>query len=192
MPVTQVGPIPELLEQPVIPPPLHGVNPRSLMGPAAWDVERRRVYRRHGLRCAACGVTAAQAFPKTHLEAHERFTVDYHARTMTLIGMEPVCPACHAFVHGGLLELRLSRNQISQVTGRRILEHGIGVLRASGGTVPLAAHDLCRKLGVRHGLAVAAPPPPTGWSGWRLIWDGAECPSPYATEADWARAMRRH
>lgn len=104
------GPLPELLEQPVIPSPLHGLNPRNLMGKAAWDEERRRVYRKYGFTCAACGVNGRDAFPQTRLEAHERFSVDYRARTMTLTGMEPLCPACHAFVHTGLLELRMGRN----------------------------------------------------------------------------------
>lgn len=184
------GPVPELLEQPLIPPPLHGVNPRSLMGRDAWDVERRRVYRKYGFTCAACGVNGRDAFPITRLEAHELFSVDHRAQTMTLIGMEPVCPACHAFVHGGLLELRLHTGQMSRDMGRRILEHGIGVLKRSGGTVPQAADHLCRKLGVRHALPVARPAPPSPWSGWRLLWDGREYHSPYLTEADWARAMR--
>ena len=186
-----IGPLPEILEQPVIPPPLHGLNPRTIMGRTAWDGERRRVYRKYGFTCAACGVNGRDAFPLTRLEAHERFSVDYGARRMTLVGMEPVCPACHAFVHGGLLELRLHSGQVSRELGRRILEHGTGVLRQSGGVVPRAAHGLCAKLGVRHGLRVAAPPPVTGWAGWALIWEGEEYPSPYPTEADWAREMRR-
>jgi hypothetical protein len=104
--------------------------------------------------------------------------------------MEPVCPACHAFVHGGLLELRLHAGQMSRELGRRILEHGVGVLGRSGGTLPQAVNHLCRKLGVRHALPVARPAPPSPWSGWRLLWDGREYHSPYPTEADWARAMR--
>lgn len=184
------GPVPELLEQPLIPPPLHGVNPRTIMGKAAWDEERRRVYRKYGFTCAACGVNGRDAFPVTRLEAHERFRVDYRARRMELIGMEPVCPACHAFIHGGLLEIRLRSGQMSREIVRRILSHGVSVLAAIGGTVPQAAHHLCGRLGVRHGLRVAAPPPATRWSGWRLLWDGREYPSPYPTEADWRRKMR--
>ncbi len=178
MPVVTVGPVPELLEQPLIPPPLHGLNPRTIMGKTAWDEERRRVYRKYGFTCAACGVNGRDAFPLTRLEAHERFRVDHPARTMELIGMEPVCPACHAFVHGGLLEIRLHSGQVSRALGRRILEHGVGVLGRIGGTVPQAA------------LRVAKPPPPTPWAGWRLLWEGRAYPSPYPTEGDWRRAMR--
>jgi hypothetical protein len=185
------GPLPALLEQPLIPPPLHGLNPRSIMGRAAWDEERRRVYRKYGFTCAACGVNGRDAFPLTRLEAHERFSVDYRARTMTLTGMEPVCPACHAFVHTGLLEIRLHRRELSRAMTWRVLEHGITVLGEVGGTVPLGADRLSRKLGLRHGLPVASPPPPTGWSGWRLIWDGKSYEAPYQSEAAWARAMRR-
>lgn len=190
MPVVPIGPVPELLEQPLTPPPLHGLNPRTIMGRAAWDEERRRVYRKYGFRCAACGVNGRDAFPLTRLEAHERFRVDHPARTMELIGMEPICPACHAFVHGGLLEIRLHTGQVSRALGRRILEHGVGVLGRIGGTVPQAADQLCARLGVRHALRVAKPPPPTPWAGWRLLWEGRSYPSPYPTEEDWRRAMR--
>ena len=30
------------------PPPLHGLNPRTIMGKTAWDEERRRVYPTEG------------------------------------------------------------------------------------------------------------------------------------------------
>lgn len=72
----------------------------------------------------------------------------------------------------------------------RILAHGVAVLGAIGGTIPQAAHHLCGRLGVRHSLRVAPPPPVTSWTGWRLLWDGQEYPSPYLTETDWRRAMR--
>lgn len=37
-------PRPEILSSPNIPKPLHGVNPRSIMGQDAWNVMRQEVY----------------------------------------------------------------------------------------------------------------------------------------------------
>ncbi|MCW3783006.1 hypothetical protein [Defluviimonas salinarum] len=184
------GPLPEILEQPVIPPPLHGVNPRTIMGRADWDRMRRAVCARHGYRCAACGVASRQALFFPRLEAHERFSVDYRALQMHLIGIEPLCHACHSFVHGGLMEVRIATRQMSRETAITILSHGVSVLSETRGKVPVVADKLCRALGIRHGLAVAPMPPRTPWKGWRMRWEGRDYASPYPSEADWRRAMR--
>jgi hypothetical protein len=184
------GPIPEILEQPVIPLPLHGVNPRNLMGKPAWDALRKTIYARHGHRCAACGVPSRQAMILPRLEAHERFEIDWPRREMHLIGMEPLCHACHAFVHGGLMEIRILRGDLSREDARRILAHGISVLTGIGGTIPQAAAKLAREFGVSHRLAMAKPPPPSPWRGWAMVWNGVRHPSPYPDEASWRRAMR--
>lgn len=164
-----IGPMPEILEQQAIPLPLHGVNPRSIMSRAAWDVMRREIYARHGHRCAACGTPSRAAIILQRLEAHERFEIDFRKREMRLIGMEPLCHACHRFVHGGLMQVMLAQRMLPSATARRILEHGTNVLRQIGGRVPIHAHQLCTQLGLRHGLKVAKAPPASGWSGWKLI-----------------------
>lgn len=185
------GPIPEILEQPLIPPPLHGVNPRSIMGRSAWDKMRKTIYAKHGYRCAACGTTSRSALIKPYLEAHERFEIDYSKQTMTLIGMEPLCHACHSFVHSGLLELRLHYRKISKTDVASILGNGVGVLEQTGGVIPIAANKLCRKLGLSHNLQIAEMPPPSRWSGWKMVWEGEIYPSPFPTETDWRRQMRK-
>lgn len=185
------GPLPEILEQPLIPRPLHGVNPRSIMGQAAWDRMRKEIYRKHSYCCAACGVKSRQAMIRPYLEAHEMYTIDWKRQEMILIGMEPLCHACHAFVHSGLLELRLHHGKISSENVARILGNGVGVLEEINGTMPIAANYLCRKLGLKHGLPVVQRPPAARWSGWKLIWNGSEYPSPYPTENHWARAMKK-
>jgi hypothetical protein len=184
-----IGPLPEILEQPLIPPPLHGLNPRTIMGRAKWDVVRRQIYRKYAYSCAACGVKARDAKIKKNLEAHESFEIDYAQKQMTLKSMEPLCHACHAFVHSGLLEVRLASQQVSKETVAVILGHGVGVLAQSGGKMPPASDHLCRKLGLSHGLPVSAAPRATSWSGWSMRWDGEVYPALYNTQADWQRAM---
>jgi hypothetical protein len=186
----KLGPLPEILHQPVIPPPLHGVNPRIIMGGSKWDILRREVYKKYGLTCAACGVSPEHAFPKKHLEAHERFQIDYKNREMTLIDMEPLCPACHQFVHSGLLTIRFKKGQISTAMTRRILQHGLDILAASTGQIQADAEFLCRTLKVKHDLPLARPSEKFGWSGWKMVWNGISYPSPYPTQQDWENAMR--
>lgn len=185
------GVLPEILEQPLIPLPLHGVNPRSLMGRADWDILRQKIYAKHRYCCAACGVYSGKAILKTGLEAHERFRIDYRKKRMTLIGMEPLCHACHYFVHSGLLELRLAKRQIDLEKVLAILGNGVEVLTASGGKMPAGADALCRKLGQKHGLPVHRNPPRTTWSGWKMEWNGQTYPSPYPNESAWRAAMAR-
>lgn len=185
------GPVHHILEQPLIPPPLHGLNPRTIMGQAKWDVMRKEIYKKHGYCCASCGVRSRDAIIKQYLEAHERFTIDWQEQRMTLISMEPLCHACHAFVHTGLLEVRLQARRVCKQTVASILGHGVGVLERANGTMPVAAHNLCRKLGLAHGIAVQEMPPRTRWTGWKMKWEGVDYPSPYPTERDWQNAMRK-
>lgn len=185
-----MGPLPELLEQPLIPPPLHGVNPRSIMGRTAWDRLRKEIYAKHRYCCAACGVYSRKAILKTGLEAHEQYRIDYRKKRMTLIGMEPLCHACHCFVHAGLLELRLVSGQFSAEKVATILGHGHGVLKRSGGRMPPAAALLCRKLKLQIEIDIHPHPKKTSWSDWVMEWDGTFYPSPYPSEAAWQRAMK--
>lgn len=185
------GPMPHILEQPNIPRPLHGLNPRALMGKTKWDVMRRQVYRKHGYTCAACGVRAGEAKIRTGMEAHEHFRIDYGARRMTLIDMQPLCHACHSFVHSGLLEVRLAARKVSGETVATILGHGVGVLELSGGKVPVPADYLCRKLGLAHGLPLAKQPRTIRWGGWTMVWEGEVYRSRFPTEEHWRREMRR-
>lgn len=184
------GPHPEILSQDVIPMQMHGVNPRSIMGRAAWDVMRKKIYARHGYICSACGTPSRQALFKPYLEAHEYYEIDYNRREMRLIDMEPLCHACHSFVHGGLMGARISQGSMSRPMAKQILAHGVEVLRKSGGMIPHFAHAHCRYLGIQHRIPIKPVPPQYGWSGWKLIWDGREYPSPYPTYYEWEKTVR--
>lgn len=186
-----LGPLPEILTQPLIPPPLHGVNPRTIMGRSAWDRLRREVYSRHGQRCAVCGVASREALLKRGLEAHEYFSVVPETKTMTLISIEPLCHACHRCCHPGLLEVLLHQNALSRDDALTIVSHGISILRRSSRAIPAALNVVVTKLGIRHELKTIPAPPLNGWSGWKMVWDGKSYPSPYRNEAEWRSAMRK-
>lgn len=186
-----MGPLPDILEQHVIPMQLHGLNPRTLMGKAAWDKTRRAAYAKHGYRCAACGVRKSDAEFFNRLEAHERYEIDHARKIMTVMDIEPLCHACHAFVHSGLMRINLHKGLMKKQKAIRILEHGVDVLTRAGLSIPEHAAFMCASLGVGHSLTVKRQPRETSWSGWKLVWDGKEYASPYPSYAAWQKDMSK-
>ena len=139
------GPLPQILGQPLIPTPLHGLNPRSIMGRAKWDVMRRQVYAKYGHTCAARGVRARDAKLKKYLEAHESFEINCAKKQMTLNSMEPLCHACHASVHTGLLDVKLQAGEVDKEPAVDIPGHGACETVSPVGKLPPAPSYLCRK-----------------------------------------------
>jgi hypothetical protein len=161
------------------------------MGRPAWDVMRKKIYAKHEYTCAACGVHSRKAIIKQYLEAHELFEINWQTRNMKLIGMEPLCHACHSFIHSGLLEVRLMHRKVTPEHVATILGHGVGILEASGLRVPPSTDHLCKKLGLQHGMKVSKAPRATGWRGWSMTWEGKNYPALYNSESEWQSAMRK-
>jgi len=92
---------PELLSHPNIPKPLHGTNPRTIMGRAAWDKYRQNALIKAKHSCRACGRTGCR------LELHEDYSIDFKKAKMQVHSMEPLCTDCHSFIHSGFLIFNL-------------------------------------------------------------------------------------
>lgn len=114
-------PYPPLLLHPMLPPPLHGVNPRTAMGQQKWDKLRRQAYAKYGLCCWACE-------RKDRLEAHECFHVDWHSGTCQFKGVVALCNWCHSFIHRGRLDMLVRQRQLSSRKRNAILKYGKSVL----------------------------------------------------------------
>ena len=82
---------PRILLHPNIPKPLHGINPRTVMGQAWWDVERKKAYAAAGFKCEACGVVKKDAMFHQWLEAHEYFDYDYDCGVLRLKKLVALC-----------------------------------------------------------------------------------------------------
>jgi hypothetical protein len=190
MRVFMFEPRPEILSAPNIPKPLHGLNPRSLMGREAWDNRRKEVYESTQFHCAACGVHKSDAKKHKWLEAHEIFEIDYEAATATLIEIVPLCHFCHAFIHSGLTRVRARNKQITPAEVRAIMQHGCDVLRLCDGHIFLGTSALCQLVGVDCSDLPCIEPPHSdaSWGAWRMVWNGKEYRGKYKTFNDWRRA----
>lgn len=119
---------PNLLHHPPIPPPMHGLNPRTILGKVWWDDVRRQAYERNNQCCWACGVHREDAKFYRRLEAHELYDIDYKRKRMKLREIVALCHACHNYVHMGRLRVLLAKGVISQRRYDAILAHGREVL----------------------------------------------------------------
>jgi len=118
---------PEILTQPNIPKPLHGLNPRTLLGQKWWDEQRFVAQERTEYRCVACGVPKNKAKGHHWLECHEYWDIDYYTGVCEVISIEPLCHYCHNFIHSGRLYSILGK-QKSLKEVKEILEHGFKIL----------------------------------------------------------------
>lgn len=144
---------PEILLHPQIPPPLHGLVPRVILGQEWWDKTRKAVAALTGGHCLACGVHKGDAKEHQWLEGHELYEIDYAAGRMTYIETVPLCHWCHNFIHAG----RMQKNQMSILKLEDITEHGNKILNTAG----------LKKL--KSGKIQAAQ-----WADWRLVLFGQE------------------
>lgn len=149
---------PNILLSPRIPEPLHGVNPRTILGSAWWNETRRTAYKSTLYHCITCGV-AKQSIRKgpKWLEGHELYTIDYLLGRMEYVETVPVCHYCHGYIHSGRLNALFDEGQITHATYAAIIQHGDRVLR---------------KVGLPMYLPYDGPM--ADWDAWRLVVNGKE------------------
>lgn len=88
-----------LLTMPNIPKPLHGVNPRTIMGEAAWTKARKAAYYKAGYKSEISGMLCAEP---GSLHAHEVYDVNYVTGVCTFKRICAITPKEHVyFIHSG-------------------------------------------------------------------------------------------
>lgn len=177
---------PEVLMHPNIPKPLHGVNPRTIMGQAAWDVLRREVYAENNYHCVACGVAKTKAQKHKWLEAHEYYDIDYRTGRVTIKKIIALCHFCHNFIHSGRLTMICGKEK-SEKECIAILEHGFRVLKENDLLCFPVTMELAEALGAEtYGVQAYEPPESdVHWSEWRLIYEGNEYAPLFADYEEW-------
>jgi len=176
---------PEILMQPNVPKPLHGLNPRTILGREWWDATRFEAQRRTGYHCAACGVHKRDAKAHAWLEGHEYWNLDYASGRCEVVRIEPLCHYCHNFIHSG--RLAVCDKDPREVFA--IVNHGFAILAANSlrcfpGTLRLAEILGCDTHGVKaYKLPKAATV--AEWSDFRLVLEGREYPSLFASFDEW-------
>jgi hypothetical protein len=164
---------PEVLLQPNVPKPLHGVAPRVIFGKEWWDRTRREAYASTGQRCLVCGVHKNSALFHRWLEGHEVYRIDYRKGLAVYVETVPLCHACHCFIHDGRLKALLEKGEVSLDKYRTVMAHGRSVLRAAG----LNKRPLPN---LRPGLI--AP-----WGKWRMVVGGKKHKPIYKDFNAWAK-----
>lgn len=154
---------PDLLLHPNIPKPLHGVNPRTLLGRKWWDTERKEAQLATNFHCLACGVHKTVAKARQWLEGHEIYDINYSLGIAEYVRTVSLCHYCHNYIHDGRLQALLEKNQLSHQKYSSIIRHGDLVLSTQGLFRP------SREERERDFIAGRAFGNAVEWEGWRMI-----------------------
>lgn len=182
---------PRLLLHGSIPRPMHGVNPRSIMGKEWWDVERKKAYLHNNNYCHACGVYKRDAKLFQWLEAHEIYDIDYDKCRMKFKGVVALCHCCHAVVHSGRTTQLYINEKLSHEKFTTIVKHGQRIFKKYKLTPPIGFRFMeLIYLGYYVDEATSqiameypdtAPLDLTQWSKWRLIFQRKHYPPLHKT-----------
>lgn len=119
----------DILCQPHVPKPLHGLNPRTILGNEWWCKVRKKAQELNKYRCFSCGIHKSKAKLHKWLEGHEIWNIDYHTGRCEVIGIASLCHYCHNFIHTGRLHALIMNGDISIDLGIDILQHGFDLLK---------------------------------------------------------------
>jgi hypothetical protein len=160
--------IPQILTHPNIPKPLHGLNPRNVLGKDWWDTERRKAQAKYLYRCAACGTTKSNAKKHKWLEGHEFFNINYGTGLCEVVEIVPLCHYCHNFIHSGRLsQIAGAEKTVYEV--KDILSHGLSILEANNLQAFPGTIDLANSLGVYTKVKpYSLPNSNVEWEDWTL------------------------
>jgi len=188
---------PELLTHPNIPKPLHGMNPRSILGKNWWDNERQIAYKKHGYHCWACGIHKQDAKYHKWLEAHESYVINYVQGIVELKEIVALCYSCHNFIHSGRLWNMYCNNEITKEKIRDIINHGFKVLAQNKlkpffGTryisLKLQGLNETKILLILIGEGYDVDEPSVAkWDKWRLVFNGKEYKSKFKNINEWEK-----
>ncbi len=160
-------PRPELLLHTLIPPPLHGLAPRTVKGNKWWDEQRRAAMAKNLYKCWACNIPKTKAKKHKWLEGHESYNIDWKKGTCNLVEIVSLCHYCHNYIHRGRLRVLVDYNRESREFYEDVLRHGNN----------LTAH-LKKPI-------IPSPAEIAMWNEWVLIIDGTPYPSRFKTQSEW-------
>lgn len=192
-------PDPSLLTHPNIPKPLHGINPRTVLGQEWWDIQRRKAYATHGYCCWACGVHKSEAKYHNWLEGHEYFDFNYDTGALILKEIVALCHSCHNFIHSRRLWIMAQKGEISGEKLLDVLNHGMTLIKRNNLTpfwgtlviyemvvVGLSQEEALMKV-FRQGSVPVNEGDNLKWEDWHMIIEGKKYYSNFESIEDWHR-----
>lgn len=195
-----------LIAMPNIPRPLHGVNPRTLLGVSTWNHMRKFCYAKAKDTCEICGCRPESL---RHRHGHEVYEIDYVSGTAKFVKVFCVCSLCHlACIHTGrALTLWKKHNPLYPTSFLlQGAEHAFKIvseynrdnpgadLRVYSTFLDYLKHEELRepmeKLIEKYNTKFYAEVKDMAkWGDWRLIIGEREYPTPYADKGAWKAAM---
>lgn len=195
-----------LIAMPNIPRPLHGVNPRTLLGATTWNHMRKFCYNQANDTCEICGFKP-EDLRKRH--GHEVYEIDYAKGTAKFVRVFCVCSLCHlGCIHTGRALtlwkkgnplcptefLLLGAEHAFKIIGEYNHDHPGADLRAYSTFLDYLKHDelkkpmeeLIEKYNVKFYTEVEDM---VEWKDWKLIIGDREYQTPYASESEWKATM---
>ena len=169
---------PELLLHPNLPKPLHGLNPRTVMGQKWWNNERRRAYATNNYHCWACGTYRNFNLDLNKfcddsgesLDAHECYRIDYEKKEVELVEIVAICKNCHQYIHSGRTNSLYEKGVIDEKDCFIVFSHGDSIL-IDAGLIP------CNEVDTNTYQEE--------WNEWKLIIDGKEHYSKFKDYFEW-------
>lgn len=201
-----------LLTMPNVPHDCHGRPPRTLMERKEWDAMRKACYAEHEDICEVCGRKCGSKRGDQRMrQAHECYTIDYTKKTCTFERLYCICSVCHNFIHSGRA-ITMYKNHTPLWTKQSMLdlaEHGFRLVYEWNKRHPdepklkvfqtieewMEEPSLTTELQELVGqyeiefYHVPRTDRKSDWGKWKLVYDGVEYYSTYASQADWEAAM---
>ena len=195
-----------LIAMPNIPRPLHGVNPRTLLGASTWDRMRKMCYARADDTCEICGCKPENL---RHRHGHEVYDIDYANGVAKFDRVCCLCAKCHlGCIHTGRA-ITLWKNHNPLYPTEFLLEgaeHAFKIISEYNKDNPKAdirayvtfleylrfeelekpMRELIDKYNVKFYTEVEDM---VKWGDWKLIVGKKEYSTPYANEKEWKKAM---
>lgn len=187
-----------LLLHPNIPQPLHGLNPRTILGKEWWDLTRKTAEALNNYCCYACGIHRSDT-KEGWLEGHEVYAFDELLRIAEYLRTVSLCNYCHSFIHSGRLLSLATTAVLPHIEYARIVTRGVTLLRDAGlnpipwqiihmqkatkilkGKAKEEVTELCNSLSLRDSIKEwltihpTAPEPYAYHKEWCLIIEGKE------------------
>lgn len=177
---------PSILTHPNIPKPLHGFNPRTILGKEWWDIARKK--NDNGF-CNACGI-AKKDTPEKWLEGHEFYKINYFNGEVRFDHVVNICHKCHNFIHSGRLYMLHNEGKIPLSKVLNILNHGFKILEANklqcfSGTYEVARYYNVNTLNVKPYKTYGNPN--LKWNDWHLLLFGKKYYSKFKSYEEWEK-----
>jgi hypothetical protein len=159
-------PRPEILLHPLVPPPLHGMAPRIILGKEWWDIQRHQAISKNSYKCWACNIPKSKAKKHKWLEGHESYNIDWRKGICVLQEVVSLCHFCHNYIHRGRLDAMAVYGRVDPSFVEEVICHGDRL--------------------TAHLTKPTLVPQMAAWEDWVLIIDGVPYPSRFKSEIEWA------